>query len=163
MMISNLNTYLQIAIEAGRRSRRIASAQTRSKPGGDLGRIILYDPGQRSFKQALIAVVFAGIYLDALLRIEGFRRFGKSKWNRIGNDDRRYEAKLKVLGVTDERVLRACKEFRETRNDIVHERALQLAPQTNVKLRVAQREADNALAFIQRVARILEAGSRHAS
>src|SRR5437870_4473242 len=115
-IISNLSIYLAIAKEALGESQRIAASQRSPRPGG--GFIIQYDPDGTSFKQSLIAIAFAGIYLDALLHIEGGRRLGKTKYEKLRGKYGRnpvYEEKLAACGITDPQIVEECKAFRESR------------------------------------------------
>jgi len=68
-MLSNANVYLAIAEEALAVSKQLDEASRRAKPDGQPGFVITYDPERTSFKQSLIAIVFAGIYLESLLYI----------------------------------------------------------------------------------------------
>ena len=39
-----------------------------------------YDPGQTSFKQSMISIVFTGIWLEALMHLLIVRRYGENKF-----------------------------------------------------------------------------------
>jgi hypothetical protein len=97
--------------------------------------------------------VFAGVYLDALLYIVGTQRLGPSSYQKI--ERREYEVKLQALKITDPDTLKACKRFREARNDIVHEKAGEPVPGTLRKLHIAQHEAEHALSFVAHVSGVL--------
>jgi hypothetical protein len=130
------------------KSERIGEAQTRPKPNGEPGSIITFDPKQRSFKYSLIAIAFAEIYLDALLYIEGVKRLGKEAYKKIDRDH--YEKKLIALGINDPNVIDSCKLFRKTRNELVHEKALE-----QTEIRAAQIEARRAINLIERITELL--------
>ena len=129
-------------------STRIGEAQTRPKPNGEPGAIITFDPEQRSFKYSLIAIAFAGIYLDALLYIEGIRKLGQEAYSKI--DRSTYEKKLRALGLSDPDLIDSCRQFREVRNELVHERALE-----QTEIRGAQIEARRGINLIERVTELL--------
>ncbi|MCP4609688.1 MAG: hypothetical protein GY845_13335 [Planctomycetes bacterium] len=148
-MGSNLHLYLAIAKEAMDESDRIGEAQTRPKPNGELGSIITYDPEHKSFKHSLIALAFAGIYLDALLYITGMNRLGKEAYDRI--DRKCYQDKLVALGIKDSKVLSTCARFRICRNELVHERAFQ-----DSELWGAQIEARKAIDLIDQITELLK-------
>ena len=151
-MMSNLHTYLALAKDSLRNAKRFSTAQRKPKPDGQPGVIILYDPKQKSFKHSLISIVFAGIYFDALAHVEGARRLGKSKYKKIAKAT--YEVKLHALGLTDRALLLNCERFRKSRNDLVHEKAID--PKTSkATLRFAQVEAQHAVDFILQVTRLL--------
>jgi hypothetical protein len=153
-MLSNANVYLAIAEEALAESKQLDEASQRPKPDGQPGFVITYDPEHTSFKQSLIAMVFAGIYLEALLYIVGMDKLGKDEYMKI--DRKHYEEKLRVLGVTDTETLTTCKRFREARNDLVHEKAIE--PHVGVDgttFHTAQREAEIGVSFVRSIASLL--------
>lgn len=152
-MISNLNVYLAIAEESLAESEWLEQSARAPKPDGEPGFIITYDPKQRSFKCSLIAITFAGIYLEALLYVVGVRRLGKSEYMKI--DRKCYEEKLQSMGLTDSELLATCKRFREVRNDLVHEKAMEVFEVTEAKFHIAQRQARDALSFVKQVAELL--------
>ena len=114
-------------------------------PGGRSGLVLSPDPNQTSFKQSLIAIVFAGIYLEALLHIEGTHRLGSAY-----KDGWKYEEKLAALGAPPA-LIEAGQQFRETRNAALHEKASKPS-----ELRSAQGEARKAVAFVEAVASWIE-------
>lgn len=65
-LISNLDTYLIIAEETLEKSERLSSNARTPKPNDEPGFIIKYDPKSESFKNSLISITFAGIYLETL-------------------------------------------------------------------------------------------------
>ena len=152
-MISNLGVYLSIAEEALEESERLEISARSPKPDGKPGFVIQYDPERKAFKNSLITVTFAGIYLEALLYIVGISRIGKTEYLKI--DQKHYEEKLKKLGLTDSELLDTCKRFRKVRNDLVHEKALESAEMIEGEFFFAQREARNAVSFVKRVAALL--------
>ena len=79
---SNLSVYIAIAEEAAVESARLLEAGRTPKPDGEPGHIISLDPERRSFKQSLIAVAFAGMYLESLLGLVGNARLGKALYNK---------------------------------------------------------------------------------
>lgn len=145
LVISNHLVYLEIARETLTRSQRLSRRNRTELPGGR--GIVRFDRGQRSFKAALIAIAFAGMYLEALLHLVGARRLGVKEYERI--DKSTYEDKLKALGVTNSGVLLDCKRFRETRRDLMHEKAYH--PRFGRELRFAQEEAAHAVALVERI------------
>ncbi|MGE3924678.1 MAG: hypothetical protein AB7G13_17235 [Lautropia sp.] len=84
-MLSNARTYLSIATDALAESERLDAAARRPKPNGETGFIVTIDPEQRAFKQSLVAIVFAGVYFEALLYIVGVERLGGV--TRFSDDD----------------------------------------------------------------------------
>ncbi|MFB3091860.1 MAG: hypothetical protein ACE1ZD_01530, partial [Dehalococcoidia bacterium] len=109
-----------------------------------------------SFKQSLIAMVFASIYLEALLYIVGTDKLGKDEYMKI--DRKTYEEKLRALGVTDTETLTTCRRFREARKDLVHEKAIELhAGVGGTTFRTAQREAKIGVSFVRSIASLLRA------
>jgi hypothetical protein len=154
-MISNANVYLAIAERALAESKRLDEAARIPKPDGNPGFVITYDPEHTSFKQSLIAMVFAGIYLDALLYVAGVSQLGKDEYMKI--DRKHYEEKLRALGVTDTETLARCKRFREARNDLVHEKAIEPLAIDGTAFRTAQQEAEIAVSFVRSIVGLLRA------
>ena len=153
--ISNLDVYLAIATEALVRSQELDAAQTRPMPDGQPGQIITCDPSRGSFKNSLTAIVFAGVYLDALLYVarRNQRSIPAKKLDRPTKKGRgRYEVGLAHLGITDPELVEGCRRLNEVRDGIVHERALELGPDLGgEKMHSAQREAEHALMIVRRV------------
>src|SRR6266446_4129045 len=141
-VMTNLRTFLAIAKESLATSEELSARQRRPGPGG--GEIISFDPDQRSFKHSLIAIVFAGVYLEALLYLHGCRLLGKAAYKKI--DRKTYEEKFVVYGISDADLLAAARKFREARNEMVHEKAHE-----DTKYRTAQEEARKAVALVDRV------------
>ncbi|MGA2070071.1 MAG: hypothetical protein ABSG97_01875 [Sedimentisphaerales bacterium] len=147
-MASNLQIYLSIAKDSLAKSDRISAAQTRPKPNGEKGSIITYDFKHKSFKHSLVAIVFAGIYLEAFLYIKGVKLLGKAAYDKI--DFKTYEEKLKVLKITDPHLLDTCKRFRIARKELVHDKPFQQS-----EVRFAQIEARKAIDLIDRITHLL--------
>jgi len=120
------------AIETGRRP----------KPNGNAGWIITYDPEHTSFKQAMISIVFTGVWLDAMLHMRFVKANGKDHFKEF--DRQVYEKKLRVLGCTDEELLTSVSRFREARNALVHEKA----HFEDKEIKFAQKEAEKAHAIL---------------
>ncbi len=154
-VLSNLTIYLAVAQEAAAESARHLEAGRIPKPDAQQGYIVTIDPARRSFKQGLIAIAFAGMYLDALLSLVGTARLGRDLYKKIDRQTT-YEEKLALLGVREARILTDCKRFREARNDIIHEKALELDTLSVGELRRAQVEAKFAIVFIAEVRSLLE-------
>lgn len=147
MPITNLNIYLAVAEEAAAESIRLYEEGRMPRPDGG-GHIITFDPDAKSFKQSFIAIAFAGMYLEALLGLACTARLGKDLYKKIERQTT-YEEKLKLLGVLDPDVLDRCKRFREARNDLMHERAVDLGELGTALLRKAQTEAKFAIELVR--------------
>lgn len=160
-MVSNADVYLAIAEEALETSKQHYEAARRPRPDGQPGYVITHDPDRTSFKQSLIAIAFAGIYLDALLYIVGVERLGKGSYKKI--DRRKYEEKLEALGVADPETLKACKAFREARNDLMHEKAIDPQKIGKPTFRAAQGEAEAGVAFVRGITELLKPAAEGAS
>jgi hypothetical protein len=152
-MFSNLKTYLTIAEDALAEAERLDAASRKPMPNGKPGFIMTFDPDRRSFKQSLIALVFAGVYLEALMYIVGTQRLGKDAYMKL--DRKKYEEKLVGLGISDPELLSSCKRFRESRNDLVHEKAIEIEKFSAAHLRNAQEEAKFGVDFVRSVANVL--------
>jgi hypothetical protein len=148
---SNLVIYNTIAKDSLSESDRIRAAQTRPKPHGEKGFIITYDPESKSFKHSLVAIVFAGIYLESLLYVKIVKRFGKAAYDKI--DRSSYEKKLEYLGITDPKLLNLCKHFRAVRKELVHDKIFH---QKESDYWFAQDEAHKAIDLINQVTNLLK-------
>ena len=164
-MLSNADVYLTIAEEALETSKRHYEAARRPRPDGQPGCVITHDPDRTSFKQSLIAIAFAGVYLDALLYIVGVGKLGNDVYKKI--DRQHYEKKLEALDISDQEILSACKQFREARNDLMHEKAIDPQEIGKPTFHEAQLEAESGVAFVRRITELLrpalEERSREAS
>jgi hypothetical protein len=102
---------MQELIESGRRP----------KEDGSLDWILQFDPNQKSFQQAMIAIVFTGMWLEALLHLLIVRDHGEEKFREF--DFKSYEEKLRLVGIDDTSILEAAARFRRARKELVHEKA----------------------------------------
>ena len=153
-MMSNANVYLAIAEEALAESKRLDGATRIPRPDGQPGFVVTYDQERTSFKQNLIAIVFAGVYLEALLYIVGVHQLGKDEYMKLKWKN---EGKLRALGITDSETLATCKRFWETRHDLVHEKAIEPLEIDGTAFRTAQREAEIAVSFVRSINGLLRA------
>jgi len=150
-MISNIDVYFAIASEAVAEAERLENAARRPKPDGEPGFIITYDPEKKSFKASLIAIVFAGMYLESLFYLNGAKRFGRKKYNKKLDKTLSYEEKLELFGIRDQAILAEAAHFRKMRRDLVHEKAVRVSDLTADKIHFAQGEAKKALSFVRKV------------
>ncbi|MCG7627286.1 hypothetical protein MHM88_05665 [Epibacterium sp. MM17-32] len=119
-LASNISVYSEIAENAFREMKELEEAGCIPRPDGD-GYIKLYDPQRKSFKAALVHIVFAGIWLDARLHLEIVERFSKTKAGKY--DKCSYEDKLELLDALDEGLKVRLAHFRDIRRELVHEKA----------------------------------------
>jgi len=154
IVLSNVDVYFTIAKESLAESQRLIAANRTLREDGK-GFVITYDPDRSSFKHSVVALVFSGIYLDALLYFVGTRQLGTAEYMKI--ERTHYEIKLQALGLTDRSLLEECKRFRESRNDLVHEKPLELTSGSTPTepSRWAQEEAEHAVTFVGRVSQLL--------
>jgi hypothetical protein len=135
---TNVGIYRTIADEAYQKMVQSIEAGRRPKPDGSAGWIITFDPDHTSFKQAMISLVFTGIWLEAILHLLIVRSYGKNKYKEY--DFRSYEEKLMLLGCTDEGLMNSVSRFRNSRKSLVHEKA----HFDDGEIRWAEKEAENA-------------------
>src|SRR5258708_5827705 len=117
------------------------------KPDGEAGYVVRSEPDRRTFKNAMVTIVFAGMYLEALMYIALQKRFGRPDALKI--DRHPYEDRLKRLGITDHDLYARLGAFREARNDLVHEKALAIDDLGDEIVRVAQDTADSAMSLVR--------------
>jgi len=132
---TNVSIYQAIAEEAYAEMVQFDNENKRPKEDESDGWIITCDSNNTSLKKAMIVIIFTGMWLDALLHIQIMERCGEGTFKRLGR--RKYEDKLKFLGVTDIALLTNVKKFRATRNELVHEKAFL----DNAQIKIAQKEA----------------------
>ena len=132
---TNITIYKSIVKEAYLTMTQ--SIETGRRPNSNGGWIIEYDPTHLSFKQAMIVIIFVGVWLEALLHILIVNKFGKDEF--IAYDRKSYERKLTRLGFSDQKVISCVEKFRESRRVLVHEKAY-----FDSDIRIAQDESQNA-------------------
>jgi len=130
----------------------ISEASKVLKDDGSEGYVLSYDPNQRSFKQAMISIVFTGMWLEAVLHQEIVSKHGVSTFRKY--DFKSYRDKLALLGVTNVKLLEQVDSFKSTRKELVHEKAYFDAG----LVKVVQREADLAQSILQMVSTELGLG-----
>src|SRR5689334_9733852 len=87
LILTNIDVYRAIALEALQRAEESGAAHRRPMPDGHAGSILTPDPTRTSFKQSMIAIVFAGMYLEALLHIIGTKRLGRATYKKISGEE----------------------------------------------------------------------------
>lgn len=137
-VITNISVYKAIAKDAHQKMLKSIESGRRPKPDGSPGWVISLDPSQSSFKQAMIVIVFTGMWLEALMHLLIVRDHGKKIFEEY--DFKSYEEKLRLIGVLDETILSRTTRFRKTRKALVHEKA----HLDDGEILWAQKEADNA-------------------
>jgi hypothetical protein len=131
-------TYKDIAEDAYNQMIEL-DKKGRIKRTNDKGWAYKYDPEHKSFKQALISIVFTALWLEALLHILIFKYYGKEISRKY--DHKLYEEKLKFLGCDNQELLDRVTRFRKTRKSLLHEKA---CDDDLYDTRIAQDEAENA-------------------
>ena len=137
LVITNVSIYRAIALEAHRKMHEHMNAGQRPKDDGSPGSIKTFDPEQNSFKQAMVSIVFTGMWIEALLHLLIVRDHGTEKYEEY--DFKSYKDKLRLLGCSDEKVFNAAERFQKCRKKLVHEKA-----HFDDEIMTAQDEADNA-------------------
>jgi hypothetical protein len=138
MTYSNISVYKSIAEDSFQKMKELIESNRSPKSDGSEGWIIQYDPSQNSFKQAMITLVFTGMWLESLLHQKIIHMFGEEKFKEY--DRKSYEEKLKLVGINDSSVIERAERFRKCRKDLVHEKA----HFDNGEIKIAQKEAENA-------------------
>lgn len=137
-VLSNVATYKAIALDAHKEMHEQINSGRRLKDDGSPGWIITFDAERRSFKKAMIAIVFTGMWLEALLHLLIVRDHGIEKFKEF--DFKSYADKMRLLGCSDQSFLDAAEKFRQCRKELVHEKAYF----DTSEIKTAQDEADNA-------------------
>jgi hypothetical protein len=142
LIITNVSTYRAIAIEAFQAMQELVESGRRPKEDGSPGWILQFDQNQKSFKQAMVAIVFTGMWLEALLHLLIVRDHGEEKFREF--DFKSYEEKLRLIGIDDNSILEAAARFRKSRKELVHEKA----HFETGEMKTAQDEARNAFQLL---------------
>lgn len=151
-IITNVDTYKAIADEAYREMAEEMERNVQRNPDGTGAAIIRFDPEQKSFKQAMISIVFTCIWLEATLHLLIVGRCGKNRFEELDRDT--YERKLKALECDDEDLIGRAGRLRGARRGLVHEKAhLEFNDEGEFtgELMTAQDEANNARTVMERV------------
>ena len=136
MVYSNASIYKEIAEEAYSKMCLLLEEGRTPKDDGSGGYIIKYDPAHNSFKQSLIVVVFTGMWLEAILHQLIVSKHGGDEFKKY--DFKPYREKLALLGVSDSEILDKVDSFKNTRKELVHEKAFF----DSGEIKVAQKEAE---------------------
>ena len=138
LVISNISVYKAISEEAYLKMLELKENGRTPKPDGSEGYVIKYDPKQNSFKQAMISIVFTGMWLEALMHLLIIKKYDNKTFKEY--DFKSYEDKLGLLGCTDNNILNLIERFRKCRKELVHEKAYF----DKGEIKQAQEEAVNA-------------------
>ena len=145
LVISNVRYFYEIANEAFDKMNDDMGKNIKLKPNGNEGFIKTYDPQHKSFKNALITIVFAGVYLESLMHLLIVEKNDIVTYEKY--DRKVYEGKLKLLGCNDSEILELCSKYRASRKEIVHEKA----HLDNGKIKMAQAEAIIAMSLVNKI------------
>lgn len=149
MIYSNVSIYKAIAEDSYNKMKKLADSNRILKPDGGEGQIIKYDSEKISFKQAMISLVFTGIWLESLLHQKIIHKFGEEKFKEY--DFKFYEEKLKLLGINDYSLIERAERFRKCRKELVHEKV----HFDNGEIKMAQKEAENARQLLISISEVL--------
>lgn len=116
-------------------------------PNSESGYIYTYDPDHKSFKAAMVTIIFSGVYLEALLHLLIVKTKGIEKYKQCDRKKREYEKKLKLLGCNDKKIIEECEHYRTVRLELVHEKAYL----DQKVIRVAQKEATRAFDLVMSI------------
>lgn len=138
LIFTNVSTYRMIAIEVFEEMQALVESGRRPKEDGSPGWILQFDTAQKSFKRAMVVIVFTGMWLEALLHLLIVRNHGEEMFRKF--DFKPYEEKIRLIGIDDNSILEAAARFRIARKELIHEKAHFNAGETQL----AQDEARNA-------------------
>lgn len=144
LVFTNCSVFRAIAVDAYEKMC-CAHTEGRRPRGNGGGYVISYDPLKKSFKAACEVIVFAGVWFEAATHVAYVRRSGLAGVKRF--DGKFYEKKLAMLGCTHQGILAKAKRLRESRNELMHEKA----HLNSRKLIFAQNEAENAYALLNAI------------
>ncbi len=145
-VFTNVHIFGAIADAAYERMSEDMVKNVHPMPDGSPRAVKVFDPEQKSFKDAMISVVFSCIWLEALLHLLIVRKFGRKCFKKI---DKRlsFKEKLRLLGCVDDQLLDWTGQLQGSRRELVHEKAHLEYTDDGVftgELKSAQDEAENA-------------------
>lgn len=147
-LISNVDAYLSIARESYSEMQRCFDKDRRPKNDGSGGWIICFDPERRSFKSAIICITFCGMVQDALIYIELTKKYGRDQASKIDKNCNKAADRLSKLGLVDQELFRLAERFRILRNELVHEKAIDIADMNSESFRTAQSGAKESMVYL---------------
>ena len=142
-VMSNVDIFWSIAQEAFASLQAELARSRVPKPNREPGYIVRLDPDRREFKDAMITVVFCGMFLDAFLFLALRHRFPEKE--ALSADRLPHETRLEMLGITDQALLNRVIDFRNSRKSLVHEKAVSFDEIGNGPLYSAPQEAESAI------------------
>lgn len=145
LVISNISVYKAISEEAYLEMVELIENGRRPKPDGGEGWVVKYDSKQSSFKQAMISIVFTGMWLEAFFHHEIIKQKSKNQFNKHSNKS--YKEKLELIGINESSILDKVDSFQKTRNELIHEKAFL----DKSEIKFAQDEAKHAHEIIEYV------------
>jgi len=137
-VVTNVRVYRAIAVEAAAIAERALLPRHGPIPLSGASFESYVEPGQESFKSAMIAVVFAGMYIEATLWLVGVATIGEERYSVIDRD--LLEDRLIPIGILNEDLRAALARFRRIRRDLVHEKAIAVSRDKR-PVHIAQTEA----------------------
>jgi len=145
-VITNVKVYREIALEAAAVAESALLPRHGPIPLEGSAFESYVEPGQQSFKSGMIAIVFAGMYVEARLWLAGIEALGEQAYARI--DRQPLEQRPEAIGVRHANLREALQRFREARKDLVHEKALP-RPRDTRPVQTAQEGAARAKKLIE--------------
>jgi hypothetical protein len=142
---TNARVYYAIAREAFETMKEDDAKNIRPRSDGQPGFVKTIDPEQKTFKNALVCVVFCGAYLEAMLHVLIGRKLGIEKCKEL--DRELIETKLEALGCTDQAILDDAGKYRSSRKEVVHEKSM--IDEDDFK--IAQTEAAFSFDLVERI------------
>ncbi len=149
MTYSNISVYKSIAEDSFLKMKEHTDSDRSPKSDDSEGWVIKYDLSQNSFKQAMISLVFTGMWLESLLHQKIIQMFGEEKFKKY--DFKPYEEKLKLVGINDSSIIECAERFRKCRKELVHEKS----HFDNGKIKMAEKEAENARQLLLNISEAL--------
>lgn len=145
-VFTNVHIFGAIADAAYERMSEDMAKNVHAMPDGSPGPIKVFDPEQKSFKDAMISIVFSCIWVEALLHLLIVREFGRKCFKKV---DKRmsYTEKLSLLGCGEDQLLEWTGQLQRSRRQLVHEKAHLEYTDEGVftgEVKTAQEEAKNA-------------------
>jgi hypothetical protein len=120
-VFTNISIYKSISDEAYLNMKELIESGRSPKPDGSEGSVITYDSEHKSFKQAMISIVFTGMWLEVLMHLLIVKKYDEKKFKKY--DFKSYKEKLSLIGCPDQDILDRAQRFQKCRKELVHEKA----------------------------------------
>lgn len=146
-IVTNLGVIESIIFESQELMNKYLEEGRTPNEGG--GYILKYDPGHKSFKEALKIIVFVGAALESMWHQKAVALKSKTFAEKADRECKTVPLKYERIGLSEEAVLDAMRIYYNVRRQIVHEKVHEIRFQKSIFK--AQSEANKAVELLKSV------------